>query len=37
VDEACRRLHEASGTQFDPRVVDIFLRLVPTALAAHPV
>jgi diguanylate cyclase (GGDEF)-like protein len=37
VDEACRRLHEASGTQFDPRVVDIFLSLVPAALSAHPV
>ena len=37
VDEASRRLHEASGTQFDPRVVDIFLRLVPAALSAHPV
>jgi diguanylate cyclase (GGDEF)-like protein len=37
VDEASRRLHEASGTQFDPRVVDIFLRLVPQALSAHPV
>src|SRR5918994_6778488 len=37
VDEASRRLHEASGTQFDPRVVDIFLRLMPAALSAHPV
>ncbi len=26
-EEAVRRLTEASGTQFDPRVVDIFLRL----------
>jgi HD-GYP domain-containing protein (c-di-GMP phosphodiesterase class II) len=37
IDEACRRLAESSGTQFDPRIVDTFLRLVPTALSAHPV
>jgi diguanylate cyclase (GGDEF)-like protein len=37
IDEACRRLAEASGTQFDPRIVDTFLQLVPTALSAHPV
>src|SRR5918996_169316 len=36
-DEACRRLEEASGTQFDPRIVELFLRLVPAALAANPV
>jgi polar amino acid transport system substrate-binding protein len=35
--EACRRLDEASGTQFDPRIVEIFLRVVPAALAANPV
>jgi len=28
VDEACRRLREAAGTQFDPAVVETFLRLV---------
>jgi diguanylate cyclase (GGDEF)-like protein/putative nucleotidyltransferase with HDIG domain len=27
VDEACRRLREATGTQFDPEVVDVFLSL----------
>jgi diguanylate cyclase (GGDEF)-like protein len=27
VDEACRRLREGAGTQFDPSVVDVFLRL----------
>jgi HD-GYP domain-containing protein (c-di-GMP phosphodiesterase class II) len=27
VAEACRRLEEAAGTQFDPAVVDVFLRL----------
>jgi diguanylate cyclase (GGDEF)-like protein len=27
VDEACRRLREGAGTQFDPAVVDVFLRL----------
>jgi diguanylate cyclase (GGDEF)-like protein len=37
VDEACRRLDEAAGTQFDPRIVDVFLRLVPSALSANPV
>ena len=26
-DEACRRLRESSGTQFDPSVVDVFLGL----------
>ena len=25
VDEACRRLREAAGTQFDPQVVEVFL------------
>jgi len=28
VEEACRRLREGAGTQFDPAVVDIFLRIV---------
>jgi len=27
-EEACRRLQEAAGTQFDPRVVEVFLRLL---------
>jgi putative nucleotidyltransferase with HDIG domain len=27
VEEACRRLREGSGTQFDPAVVDVFLSL----------
>jgi diguanylate cyclase (GGDEF)-like protein len=27
IEEACRRLREASGTQFDPAVVDAFLKL----------
>jgi diguanylate cyclase (GGDEF)-like protein len=27
VDEACRRLREGAGTQFDPEVVDVFLSL----------
>jgi diguanylate cyclase (GGDEF)-like protein len=27
VDEACRRLREGAGTQFDPEVVDVFLAL----------
>jgi diguanylate cyclase (GGDEF)-like protein len=28
LDEACRRLREARGTEFDPRVVDAMLRLM---------
>jgi diguanylate cyclase (GGDEF)-like protein len=27
IDEACRRLREGAGTQFDPAVVDVFLAL----------
>ena len=27
IDEACRRLREAAGTQFDPAVVEVFLAL----------
>jgi HD-GYP domain-containing protein (c-di-GMP phosphodiesterase class II) len=27
VEEACRRVREAAGTQFDPRVVDAFLSM----------
>ncbi|HWL66577.1 MAG TPA: GAF domain-containing protein [Actinomycetota bacterium] len=33
-EEAIRRLKEASGTQFDPRVVDAFLRCFEDKLAA---
>jgi HD-GYP domain-containing protein (c-di-GMP phosphodiesterase class II) len=36
VEEACRRLREGSGTQFDPAVVDVFLSLpldVPVPVA----
>jgi diguanylate cyclase (GGDEF)-like protein len=29
--EACRRLREGAGTQFDPEVVDVFLRLLRDA------
>jgi diguanylate cyclase (GGDEF)-like protein len=32
VEEACRRLREAAGTQFDPRVVDGFLALIERSL-----
>jgi diguanylate cyclase (GGDEF)-like protein len=28
VEEACRRLRDGAGTQFDPAVVDVFLRIV---------
>ena len=31
VDEAVRRLRESSGTQFDPRVVEAFLRLLESS------
>jgi HD-GYP domain-containing protein (c-di-GMP phosphodiesterase class II) len=27
IDEACKRLREAAGTQFDPAVVEVFLAL----------
>jgi HD-GYP domain-containing protein (c-di-GMP phosphodiesterase class II) len=27
IDEACGRLREAAGTQFDPAVVEVFLAL----------
>ena len=27
LDEACRRLREGAGSQFDPSVVDVFLSL----------
>jgi HD-GYP domain-containing protein (c-di-GMP phosphodiesterase class II) len=35
VEEACRRLREGAGTQFDPDVVDVFLRLPLEVPAAH--
>jgi HD-GYP domain-containing protein (c-di-GMP phosphodiesterase class II) len=28
VAEACRRLEQAAGTQFDPRVVEVYLGLL---------
>ena len=39
IEEACRRLSESAGSQFDPAVVDVFLSLphevpVPAARAA---
>ena len=33
IEEACRRLRESSGTQFDPKIVDLFLRLLDEAVA----
>jgi diguanylate cyclase (GGDEF)-like protein len=36
VAEAIRRLVESAGTQFDPQVVEAFLRLAPGALEDHP-
>jgi HD-GYP domain-containing protein (c-di-GMP phosphodiesterase class II) len=35
VEEARRRLREAAGTQFDPRVVEVFLALEAPALAGR--
>jgi HD-GYP domain-containing protein (c-di-GMP phosphodiesterase class II) len=39
VEEACRRLNESSGTQFDPEIVDAFMRCVHkfTEEEHHPV
>jgi diguanylate cyclase (GGDEF)-like protein len=37
IEEAYRRLRENAGTQFDPKVVEVFLKLVPEALDDHPV
>jgi diguanylate cyclase (GGDEF)-like protein len=37
IEEAIRRLVEAAGTQFDPQVVEAFIRLAPQALESHPV
>jgi diguanylate cyclase (GGDEF)-like protein len=36
IEEAIRRLAESAGTQFDPEVVEAFIRLAPQALQAHP-
>jgi diguanylate cyclase (GGDEF)-like protein len=36
IEEAIRRLVEAAGTQFDPNVVEAFIRLAPQALESHP-
>jgi HD-GYP domain-containing protein (c-di-GMP phosphodiesterase class II) len=33
--EARRRLQESAGTQFDPEVVEVFLRLDPGALVEN--
>jgi diguanylate cyclase (GGDEF)-like protein len=35
VEEACRRLRGAAGTQFDPQVVEVFLTLDAPALAGR--
>jgi HD-GYP domain-containing protein (c-di-GMP phosphodiesterase class II) len=35
VEEACRRLRAAAGTQFDPQVVELFLALDAPALAGR--
>jgi diguanylate cyclase (GGDEF)-like protein len=37
VEEAFRRLRESAGSQFDPDVVEAFIRLAPQALQSHPV
>jgi diguanylate cyclase (GGDEF)-like protein len=37
VEEALRRLEESAGSQFDPDVVEVFIRLAPEALKSHPV
>jgi diguanylate cyclase (GGDEF)-like protein len=36
IEEAIRRLAESAGTQFDPAVVEAFIRLAPQALESHP-
>ena len=36
VEEACRRLREAAGTQFDPQVVEVFLTLDAPAWPGAP-
>lgn len=35
VEEATRRLEEASGTQFDPEIVDAFMRCLPKFMEAE--
>jgi diguanylate cyclase (GGDEF)-like protein len=37
IEEAFRRLEESAGSQFDPDVVEAFIRLAPQALESHPV
>ncbi len=37
IDDAYAQLEANAGSQFDPAVVDAFLRLAPQALEAHPV
>ncbi|HEY3068990.1 MAG TPA: diguanylate cyclase, partial [Gaiellaceae bacterium] len=37
LEVAYQQLEENAGTQFDPRVVEAFLRLAPEALHTHPV
>jgi diguanylate cyclase (GGDEF)-like protein len=37
IEEAFRRLEESAGTQFDPSVVEAFIRLAPQSLEDHPV
>ena len=37
IEEALRRLQESAGSQFDPDVVEAFIRLAPQALESHPV
>ena len=37
LEAAFRQLEENAGTQFDPSVVEAFLRLAPEALKTHPV
>jgi diguanylate cyclase (GGDEF)-like protein len=37
IEEAFRRLQESAGTQFDPEVVEAFIRLAPQTLEDHPV
>jgi HD-GYP domain-containing protein (c-di-GMP phosphodiesterase class II) len=36
IEEAIRRLLESAGTQFDPAVVEAFIRLTPGSLEDHP-
>jgi diguanylate cyclase (GGDEF)-like protein len=37
IEEALKRLEESAGSQFDPDVVEAFIRLAPQALETHPV